>query len=144
MELGRAQEELRTHAFAVCKQGRAAWPLKSKAAVLLSAVIRQRGTQAYSEIVPQLIMQASEGPPQVRSAQGSFHMPFHTSIFTRLFSRMQLLDLTSNTKRRAECACPLLLAMACDNNLQAKSLYNSGYNPGPLQASATPLKRANN
>jgi hypothetical protein len=50
---------------AVCAGGKAAWPLKTKAAVLLAAVVRQQGPPVYAQLVPQLIQQASEGPPQV-------------------------------------------------------------------------------
>jgi hypothetical protein len=51
--------------LAVCAGGKAAWPLKTKAAVLLAAVVRQQGPPVYAQLVPQLIQQASEGPAQV-------------------------------------------------------------------------------
>ncbi|KAF6261995.1 armadillo-type protein [Scenedesmus sp. NREL 46B-D3] len=42
----------------------AAWPLKSKAAMLLAAVARQQGPDAYTALLPQLISSAAEGPMQ--------------------------------------------------------------------------------
>ncbi|WIA43061.1 hypothetical protein OEZ86_009590 [Tetradesmus obliquus] len=42
----------------------AAWPLKSKSAMLLAAVARQQGPEAYSALLPQLIASAAEGPMQ--------------------------------------------------------------------------------
>ncbi|GFH29538.1 Xpo1 domain-containing protein [Haematococcus lacustris] len=52
----------------VCGGGRAAWPLKTKAAVLLAAVVRQQGVDVYNQLVPQLIQQAAEGPVQAELA----------------------------------------------------------------------------
>lgn len=46
----------------------AAWPLKSKAAMLLAAVTRQQGPETYSALLPQLVSSAAEGPMQVRVA----------------------------------------------------------------------------
>lgn len=43
----------------------AAWPLKSKAAMLLAAVTRQQGPETYSALLPQLVASAAEGPMQV-------------------------------------------------------------------------------
>jgi hypothetical protein len=45
----------------------AAWPLKSKAAMLLAAVTRQQGPETYSALLPQLVASAAEGPMQVSS-----------------------------------------------------------------------------
>lgn len=56
------------HPLAVTSQGRAAWPVKGKAAALLSAVVRQQGGDAYTAVVPQLIARASEGPGQAEMA----------------------------------------------------------------------------
>lgn len=42
----------------------AAWPLKSKAAMLLAAVTRQQGPETYTALLPQLISSAAEGPMQ--------------------------------------------------------------------------------
>lgn len=49
----------------------AAWPLKSKAALLLAAVTRQQGPETYSALLPQLVSSAAEGPMQVCAA----HLP---------------------------------------------------------------------
>lgn len=46
----------------------AAWALKSKAAMLLAAVIRQQGPDTYTAILPQLIGSAAEGPLQAELA----------------------------------------------------------------------------
>jgi hypothetical protein len=43
----------------------AAWPLKSKAAMLLAAVTRQQGPETYTALLPQLVASAAEGPMQV-------------------------------------------------------------------------------
>lgn len=50
---------------AVVQAGRTAWPLKSKVALLLSAVLRQQGPEAYNQMLPQLLQQSVEGPTQV-------------------------------------------------------------------------------
>lgn len=47
----------------------AAWPLKSKAALLLAAVTRQQGPETYSALLPQLVSSAAEGPMQVCAAR---------------------------------------------------------------------------
>jgi hypothetical protein len=43
----------------------AAWALKSKAALLLAAVVRQQGPDAFAAVLPQLMTAAAEGPLQV-------------------------------------------------------------------------------
>ncbi len=42
----------------------AAWPLKSKAAMLLAAVTRQQGPETFAALLPQLVSCAAEGPLQ--------------------------------------------------------------------------------
>eukprot|EP00878_Enallax_costatus_P015861 GHUV01016625.1.p1 GENE.GHUV01016625.1~~GHUV01016625.1.p1 ORF type:complete len:469 (+),score=88.17 GHUV01016625.1:174-1580(+) len=42
----------------------AAWPLKSKSAMLLAAVTRQQGPETFAALLPQLITSAAEGPMQ--------------------------------------------------------------------------------
>jgi hypothetical protein len=54
--------------FVTCAVGhlgqQAAWPLKSKSAMLLAAVARQQGPEAYTSLLPQLVSSAAEGPMQ--------------------------------------------------------------------------------
>lgn len=42
------------------------YPLRGKAAELLAVVVRQQGSAAYAEILPQLMTGAAAGPSQVR------------------------------------------------------------------------------
>jgi hypothetical protein len=49
---------------------KAAWALKSKAAMLLAAVVRQQGPDSFAALLPQLLSAAAEGPMQARVGWG--------------------------------------------------------------------------
>ena len=50
----------------VCRAGRATWAIKSKLAVLLASVVRQRGVSAYTQLMPQLLGNADGNTLQVK------------------------------------------------------------------------------
>ena len=57
------------HTHTVCTAGKAAWPVKSKVAVLLSAVVRQQGAAAYAQLMPQLLGNVDGNVLQVRTSR---------------------------------------------------------------------------
>ena len=106
--------------LAVCGGGRAAWPLRSKAAVLLSGVVRQQGVDAYNAVVPQLIQRAGEGPAHVSGAAHNahsaachsatcLHMPEVAA--QRTLCRMPELFILRRPRSSAQCICVYLRMM---------------------------------
>lgn len=107
----------------------AAWPLKSKAAMLLAAVTRQQGPETYSALLPQLVASAAEGPMQVSMWRVARFKPCPQHMYCTLVYCTDLVGcllVVGGGSETYSASLPQLVASAAEEPMQVSCVCVGG------------------